>query len=293
MQVGSTGVRLFKPQGFVAARGFDGFQHEEASASLMVQVQPMPAGAFLSSVTSPAAQFKGIEIVGREEVQVGLLPATLLEIRQRAGGTRWHKWALITGNDQEAVMVMAAWPADRDSELADKLRRAVLTARWDGEAQPGEPDFRLAPGHGDLKLVYSSTYALTYTRDGIFPCARPDDPLLVASRSMPGAVPGWAGDDLQAFAESLLERRHGFQYTSISETVPVELDGLPGFRSIASAIDMHTNAPVSIFQLVLFDRSTRESESAYYLMFGIVGTEGWDAVFKSFDALARSFRRRG
>lgn len=292
MQVGSTGVRLIKPQGFAPARGFDGFQHEDSPASLMVQIQPGPVSGLLASLTSPASRFKGLEVLAREDVQAGLLPAILLEIRQRSGGTCWHKWALITGNDQESVLIMASWPEERDVELADRLRKAVLTARWEGEAQPGEPDFTLAPGHGDLKPAYTSRFALTYTRDGLFPCARADDPLLVASRSMPGAVPNRAGDDLQAFAEGLLERRHEYHYTSISETIPVELDGMPGFRSIASAIDIHTNAPVSLYQMVLIDQSTKEAESAYYLILGTVGTDGWDAVFKSFDALARSFRRR-
>ncbi len=289
--VGSTGVRMLKPQGFVPAKGFEGFEQEQTSATILVQVQQMPAGAFLASVTASTSNYSGIHVVRREEVQAGMMPATLLEITQRAGKTLWHKWALVTGNDQEVVMVMATWPAEHDAELSNLLRRAVVSARWDGESKPGEPDFRLALSHGELKIAYSSTYALTYSTEGQFPCDKPDDPLLVACLSMPGAVPQLPFEELQGFAEGLLERRQGFHYTSILETIPLEIDGLPGFRSVASAIDMQTNAPVTMYQLVLFHTNTKPSESAYYLMLGTVGSDRWDSYFKSFDALSRSLRR--
>jgi len=151
--------------------------------------------------------------------------------------------------------------------------------------------FRMPLEAGGLKLAYTSELGAAYTIGGQFPCASADDPLLVASRSLPGTVPGWALDDIEAFTDGLLEGREGFAFISIHERSTVEIDGLAGYRAIAAARDGKTNRPVMLYQVVLFEPADRPRDRLYYLIFGTIGADLAQTYLKPFDALARAFRR--
>jgi hypothetical protein len=157
----------------------------------------------------------------------------------------------------------------------------VLSARIaEIESEPGDGLSITLEASPKLKLTRGMSRSLSYTREGVVPTRSPDDPLFLAVPSFAQKSP----EDRRSFAERTMREVARAPDMVLKSTEPVMIAGLDGFESVAEAKSDATGAPLTFYQVVLFE------EEAQVILFGRVATELAHEYIPEFRTMARSLR---
>jgi hypothetical protein len=121
-------VGLEPPAGMEMASGFQGFEHEPSTSSILIVEMPGAAwGEIDTGFTEEAMAAQGVVDTTREPVTIGDEPAFLVTGRQNAGGMVFRKWILVAQSDGRTAMITAQTPIG--SDFSDEaMRKAMLSA---------------------------------------------------------------------------------------------------------------------------------------------------------------------
>jgi hypothetical protein len=276
------GLRIRQPEGFEVSGAFAGFGQEATGSSVLGTMIPGPFEKVAAGFTPALMKSKGMALHTREEILLDGLPAILVHFGQVAHGTTYLKWSAVFGDESTTRILTATFPASHEKELSALLRATVLSARID-ESVPMEPGEELSftlDASPRLKLARGMSRSLTYTTEGVVPTASPDDPLFLAVPSLTQEGP----TDRSAFAERTMREMARGPDLVLKSSEAVTIAGLDGIESVAEAKCDRTGAPMTLYQVILFE------EKAHVVLFGSVATALADEYLPEFRAMARSFR---
>lgn len=91
---------------------------------------------------------------------------------------------------------------------------------------------------------------------------------------------------VKRFAEKGLRQTQLIKNISIGKGEEIVIDGLAGYKIVASSRYAKTGAPIAIFQVVLL------AGQSYIIMQGLVGAESKKVFLTGFNAMVESFKRK-
>ncbi|MBI2426120.1 MAG: hypothetical protein HYV27_25075 [Candidatus Hydrogenedentes bacterium] len=284
-RVPGTKVSIEPPAGFEVMEQYPGFSMESTGSSIIVTELPAPIGEFSSGFTKKALAARGVGLLEQSEVKIASGDAHLFKVAQAANGIDYLKWMVVFGNGSEPVMILAAFPADFEKEMSEKLKRTILAATWDLEVKvdPDEGMTFNVQESGDLKIARKAGNAIALTRNGVIPPANASEPLLIVA---PSFAVDWTeqGDKAKYVRQRLVEAK---ELTGVEVTFEkaVEVDGLSGYLMEANAKDSKTGTSQYVLQCMLF------TSDGYYLLQGFVGAGEKDAYSNVFLKILTTFKR--
>jgi hypothetical protein len=284
-KVPGTRISLIKPEGFSLSRAFAGFEQKETASSIVVLEMSAPYREAIKGFSDAQKMSQqGMKLLLQKEVVVDGQAARLYQLRQTAQGTAFVKWVVVFGDDTHIVMINAMCPETHKGTLADPLRQAALSVKYDRDQAP-DPDEGLPftlTHQGKLKRAGRITRTLMYTLSGEIPIPSPESPLFAVAKSISSV---FSTADAKTLAEQRLHQMATVSHISIQTSTPITIDGLQGYEIEATANHLQSGVPLAVYQVMLFDGGT------YILMQGKVGTSGREEFLPEFKALAKSLRR--
>ena len=282
--VSGTRVRLIPPPGFTPSSQFPGFGQAATRSSIMVTEIPGPYQQVSAGFSMPAEMAKrGMAMLGKQHVTISGHKGLLVRVKQVAGAETFLKWMLVAGDERETLMVVAAFPAEREKALSSALRASVLSTTWSrGNPVPPTEGLNYSVGEaGGLKRTRRLGNSLLYSRAGVFPSTNVDEPVFVVAPSISGVeIP-----DREAFSRTRVQSTASVTDVAVSEVSAITVDGLPGYELTARGKDAKSGQTMVIYQTILFEGKT------YYILQGLVSARSSTRFLPAFRQMARSFRR--
>lgn len=283
--VSGTRVFIAPPRGFTEADNICGFQHAASQSTLMITEMPAPVDQIIKGFDAPTLATRGIKLISKNAVEVSGLNGILLQLQQKHLGEFHRKWVAVFGNSHDTVIVMATYPG-RETGIGDTLKTAVLSVHWDPETSVdplASMPFLVTPPQG-MRLAHQLQKMLLYTSDGQLNKKTTRDPMFCIGQS--------AGvrdnEDVKKFSTQRLGRTDGFYNFEIRRERLLKVNGLESYEIDADAIDMRTQEPVSLYQLLIFN----DADPTYFIAQGIVHRELASQYGPIFESSAQSFRLR-
>jgi hypothetical protein len=283
--IAGTRISLRTPDGFTPSTQFSGYWQESMGSSIIVTEFPAPFSEILSGFSNPSELSKrGMSLLSRRGVEVNEQKGELLKVQQNASGIEYLKWLLIFGDEKESVMVVAAFPKELETELSEKMKASVLTAKWykGTKVSPTEGLNFSFNEQGELKLAKRIANSLLYTKSGIFPSKAVDDPLFIIGQALSKIEIG----DKEEFAKSRISQTATITDIEIEKSTRVVLDNLSGYEIIAKGKDVESGELMMIYQMILFE------DQGYYIMQGLVSEKQRHNYLPAFKGMAVSFKRK-
>ena len=280
-----TRVSLIPPDDFILTSRFPGFWHETVGASIMVTEFPASLVESVAGFGDRSALGKrGLTLVHKQEVNVNNQKGLLLRIKQVVSGIDYLKWLLIFGNEKESVMVAASFPEELETELSERMKASILTAKWNKEIEVSLTEglnFTVT-AKGEMIPAKRIANALLYTWNGIFPSKVVDHPFFIVGQTLSKIDIS----DKKEFAKKRLLQTATITDIALEYSRPVTVDKLSGYELIAKGTDKESGQSMVIYQMILYE------DEGYYLMQGIVSSRGRRIHFPIFREIARSFKRK-
>jgi hypothetical protein len=208
-----------------------------------------------------------------------------LNISQSANGQKFLKWILVFGNEQNTNVITATFPTENAAKLSETLKKVVLATAPSSilPAKVSSLPFTItAPaGLSPVKKIAAVGKAAAFTKDGNIPTADPTDPLFIVAPSL-GAVPI---EDSKAYATKRLNVYAQLEIGTVTSTNEISIDNLSGWEIAADARDRQTQAPLKVYQIMLFPK-----QGGYVLMTGIVGDKQAELYLPKFKEMALTYR---
>jgi hypothetical protein len=281
----AVGIAMRQPAGFEKASKFEGFEQPETRSSVMAASIPGPYAEISAGFNKEKLGTRGMNLLEKEDVKIGELPAVLVHFEQSALGINFEKWSVIFGNEAKTTIVTAAFPKSKADELSPLLKATVLGVVPDRAAAASPTStvpFTITPA-GNLQLSKGQmTRAWMYSVDGAFPVKSPASPLFLAAESFGKA----SLSNRKLAAEDRLRKLANVKNPVIRSTEAVKIDGLEGFESTADAEDEKSATPIVVYQVMLF------TDNSYILLVGIVGKEKAEEYLPAFQQMAQSLKRK-
>jgi hypothetical protein len=280
----AAGVKIRQPTDFEKDNSFDGFSNLEMQSSVLAITMQGPYSKVNGAFTQDQMKLRGWTLRSRQPVKVDNLPGILVHFEQPTAGGVFLKWSLIFGDEQKTTMVTAAFPKTYEKKLSAQLKTVVRSStrinQNTADVGTGLP-FTLTASK-KLKITPGISKTLIYSKDGVIPSKSPMDPIFIAVPSL-GKV---AVVDKLQYAKRLLQQINHAKKLTIKSTQAIVIAGLRGYESIAEAVDIQSGIPLTIYQVILFDKDS------YIRMMGLTKIESRDEYLPEFKALARSLQRK-
>lgn len=285
VKVPGTKVSLAPPVGLKPSSQFPGFDDEETGSSITIAEMPGPYSVAAEGVTKEAFAAKGMSLLSRKEISLNGRPGILFLVRQEISSVVVLKWLVLTGNEKEIVFITATFPEQVKTRWSSEMERAVLSARWDAEAE-NDPlaglnfSFNVDPS---LKFARRFSNMVMLTKDGAFPGKPTNDPFITLGSSFSQVtIP-----DVKKFAERRLMQIEHVSGVAIMKQSDVTIAGLPGSEIVAEAKwkDL-PDAPVVVYQVLLLDGKD------YFIMQGFASRGEQEKYLEAFARVAKSFRKK-
>lgn len=283
-EVRGTRVLVRLPPGFSPATSFAGFQDPERGLALMVSELSAPFEVVSAGFEDGGTlEGQGMKVLRRRTHRNGRYPGLLLEVEQRTKAGDFYKWIWLFGSQEECVIVLGACALDQGETHTDLLKALVLSSAWDAE-RTVDRDSALVFELGDtggMERVEVVSGALGYMpprgpfggkdRRALFLCA-------------PGmtAVP----TDREAYARARIQQTATFSNIEIESIEPVEVDGLQGYATLATALDENDGGRSFIYQVLLSEGMT------YWVLSGMGPQPERAELLPLYRKTASSFRRK-
>jgi len=280
VRVPGTRVSVVVPPGFEPAVQFPGFRHVDTGSSIVITELPAPFATVRAGMTEEAIASRGMTLLSSEDARIASHEGLLMSATQQADGATYRSWLGMFGTAGATVLVVAAYPEAMAATLAEVLKRAVLSARWnDGDVIDASEGlrFRLRES-ATLKIAARVSDMLLLTKGGAPGPVAPPDPLLVVGASMTD-VPI---DDVEAFARSRLLQTARVREIGDVTGRAVTAGGTPGYELVATARDADSGSPLVLYQVVAV------KGRSYYLVQGIVGAAAADQFLPEFREVVGS-----
>lgn len=278
-RIAGTGVSLDVPDGFHVSQEFPGFGRDDDLTSLLVSELPAPFEASRASFGAEALASRGVTLHRTVDVVVDGRRGLLMHASQRSAGVTFRKWILLLGDDRASVLLTATTPLDREAMHRDALVSTLRSVRWDPEQKTSDTEglrFRVSEV-APLRIVSSAPNAVVLSDPDHGPGTLA--PLVVVGSSL-GRV---QIRDLAGFARRRLDQTVSIEAVEIASEAPASLDGLPGHRIEARALDGDSGRPVHVTQLLATDGER------YYLLQAIVDAHTRGSLEPVLEAIFASF----
>ncbi len=284
IRIPGTSVSLQPPAGFELAGDYPGFQSAEQQASIMVTQMPAPVAEIRKAMTKETLATRGITLLSSKEETVGGREALLLHLAQSAAGIDYLKWMLVMGDPKETVMIVGTFPKSAGEEVGTAIRTALLSAS-PAAAAPSDPfeglKFRITPTQG-LKIAGRVSNLLMLTESGKMGTLSPGEPVYIVGSSI---RPGGSGD-LKAFSEARAKQTEQIQDLENLSGREVTIGGLAAYELLADAKDVKSGTAIRLYQVIAPD-----GDGGYFIVQGLVGTDGAAGMLPEFRRVTESFRR--
>lgn len=283
--VKGTKINLIKPEGFIESTNFPGFQQNTTGATIVVTEFPGAYTDIASGFTAENLKPRGMNLISKENISVDSYKGFLVKFTQNANGQEYGKVGVIFGDDKESVFIIASFPVELEKELSTVLKDSLIAAKWDRkkEVDPFADLSFNVDASGSLKFAKRLQSTLLYSKDGKFP-VEVDTPIFVVGKSVSDFPTGTS--DYKAFAESRLNQSAENKNIAIESGEAITIDNLNGYEIVANGNDSASNAPLAIYQVLLFD------DKNYFIMQGLVGVKSKDQFLVEFKKMARSFKKK-
>ena len=284
IRVTGTSILLAPPPGFVASERFPGFERADLQASIMVTEIPAPASEMMRGMTAPALATRGMTLISSTTQVLDGRPSRLLKVSQQAPGATVLKWMIVSGDVKTSVMIVGTFPREREPQIGEAMKDAVLSTRWNAGAAP--PDhfeglaFRISPINS-LKIAGRMSNMLVLTETGKIAPQGAGAAVFVAGTSL--AAVDLA--DLKGFATARARQTKQLNTLRVLEERPTTIGGETAYELIADGKDAATGRPVTLYQVVLPDRD------GYVLMQGMVASPRAPELVPEFRKVAQTFRK--
>lgn len=285
VSVKGTKINLLKPEGFIESTNFPGFQQNTTGATIVVTEFPGPYTDIASGFTQENLKPRGMNLISKENISVDSYKGFLVKFTQNANGQDYGKLGLIFGDDKESIFIVASFPIELEKDLSNLLKDSLTSAKWDRkkEVDPfADLSFAVESG-GELKFAKRLQSSLLYSKGGKFP-VDVETPIFVIGKSVSDFPTETT--DYKALAESRLNQSVENKNIVIESGEAITIDNLKGYEIVASGNDSASNAPLAIYQVLLFD------EKNYFIMQGLTGVKFKDASLTEFKKMARSFKKK-
>ncbi|MDZ4782966.1 MAG: hypothetical protein SGJ19_22190 [Planctomycetia bacterium] len=271
-------ISIDKPQGFLAAASFRGFEQPSTGSAIAVTELTAPREAILATMTAESLSERGLELLEEERVSMADGPARLLIARQFAREVWTYKWISISGNETTSVLVTASCPERNAESMAATLRQAVLSVRCYPNDEASD-----MPESAVKELVYAGCAgdSAIYTEDGRLPLASPVAACMTLSFAPPAPVA-----TLQEAAGRLLASNVRLREIQPRFSRAVQVGELSGWEIRALAQHAHHAVPLLAYICVV---ATKEQ---LVVMQGSVGDERRIQFEHVFARFARGYRER-
>jgi hypothetical protein len=283
VQIKGTNISLTPPDGFVKAKRFPGLMNKAQGASLLIVNVPVPFDKLKQGFSSENLKKKHMELFSSTEIKFEGKNATLLNLSQQAGKLTYHKWLLFFGSPRSTTMIMGVYPAQFEKQLSKTIKSAVLGAKIvkgaKNDAEKALP-FTIKPV-APFKKSFCLGGNIAFTPDGKFGKKQKNKAFFFAG---PSSTKGMKIPNKKTFAQAVIKKLANMKNIKIEKISPAKLTGLDGFEIIANAIDVDTNTPRVIYQVILFEKTD------YYLLLGLVDKKDSNKYLPLFKKMAGSFK---
>jgi len=258
-RVPGTRVNIIPPPSYRLADQFSGFVDQKTRSSIMINEMPLTFADMLKSITNENLAGKGIKVISRESIVVNGNDAVLLKVSQNFSGEKYLKWLLLFGNNENTVMLTAAFPSGMDTRVSDVLKDSILSVKMDNNSKydvfEGMP-FKIS-AVGDFKIAKKVGTTLVMSPNGQFPLKSPDIPIIVVGASL---SENFHIPDKSSFARNRLNKTALIEKVKILKEENIKIGNLTGVKIIAQARDKETKNSKFVFQTILYNKN------GYYVM---------------------------
>jgi hypothetical protein len=261
-RVAGTKVVMSKPEGFDVAPNFSGFYLPGTGASIMVTEIPGPFSKITEGFNAPAMlASRGMSLISKQPQNVGKLQGVLVNLEQTASGVKFGKWILTFGDEQNTVMVTAAYPAQKADEYSRMMKDVLLTVSYDRQLPAGDPQADLPfsiKSTAALKYAHRIQNMLLFTGDGKLGTPAAKKKMFLIGQALSDLDVG----DQAVFARRRLKQTKDMTDFQIQRDENFSAGGLSG-REIAATAKGKDAESLFVYQVILFGRGS------YFILQGI------------------------
>lgn len=283
-RVAGTRVDLRAPAGFEPAEGVRGLARPDGSAKIGVFELPTPFEGAVPEGPEDWAR-NGMTLLTSEELVIAGSAGRLYSVERAVHGERMRGWMAVTGDDREALILMAECKLGEAAALEPALRECLLSARWDRSAalaSGAAPAFEVQPA-GDLALSTTDGASKVFTPGGRQPPHPAGSPFLIV-----GTASGALGSEgLEEFSKARLEgalTSVGTGVVEIESSTAVQLGSLRGWELVARTSDPELELALFAYQVLV------PLDTGFATIQGHGGAEFRAAYLPLFRETAATFR---
>lgn len=283
VRVAGTAIELDPPPGFEAYDRHPGLAHAESGSSILVTEVPGPYSGITAGFSDEGLASRGMRLLSREDLPLGARTGLLAAIEQSAGGVMWRKWIRVFGDESATTLVVGTYPATEAAQLADVIRRAVLSAR--PTSAPGARDEGLTfsvEESAELVVIHRVGNVLMLAPPGSQLPLGKDVPVLIVGSSIAPV----AGDSLADFARHRARQLEQVSDLEIVSQAALVVGGHPADELTARGTDPASGEALGVYQLVLGEGGH------YHIALGLVALDQLDVHLPAFERVAHSLRLR-
>ena len=285
VHVGGTHCSLVPPKGFVPSETFSGFMNEATGASIMITEIPAPYEMLVNSFTAPALKTKGMTLLGKENMEISGMQATIFQVSQMVGDQNYLKQMMFFGDSSNTVMVNGIYPDTLKYKETD-IKKALLTTVYATDQKEDNPidlvNFTLDTEGTEFKKPKYFAGALMYSIDGKIPTEKP---IFTATNAIDLRALVESEGNKKNFALKRIKNLPQGENNVVTSNKPIKSDDLEGYETIANGLSKD-NKPTRVYQVILFPE-----DDPYFILVGET-KEDFDKYEEIFRKLALSFKRK-
>ena len=283
-QIAGTKFFLIPPPGFIAATSFQGYQHMNSGASILVMEIPGPFSESTKGFNEQGLKTQGVVLKKKEEIKVNGNQGLFLTAEQLAYGTNYSKFILVFGDSKATYMVNGTFPKEVTG-LEKDIRESMFSVVYESDltVDPlSTVSFTVDTENTKLKFAKSLSGMLLYTADGKLPTESNDKTAFIAGVSIA---------NVQTVDEKLtaITRLKRMPYTNLKidedRINEIEIDGISGYEIVGEGLNNSDGLNEFVYQVMLF------TDNGYYIMVGTTN-DNFEQNLELFKKLSRTFKRR-
>jgi hypothetical protein len=274
------GVSLAKPEGYEAAKRFDGVENKTASIFIMAAQYP---GAFADNAKpfqTGATLANGVKVESRTDHTIAGLSGCLVKASQDTASAKFKKWILLFGDGAKTHMVTANLPLTADEATSESVKTQLLSSKLFAGEKPGVfMDLPYEVESKALKATRSMQKSIIFTIDEVVPLKDQSNPLLFVGMSFVANTQ----TDPKAFLEARIKQEPGGDKLTITTNTEITVGNLKGQEIVTQGKDAQQNIRYGYWAVIL-------DGSDFYLFQGATGVKDAQKHIDEYAAIVRSFK---
>lgn len=274
------GVSLSKPEGYEAAKRFDGVENKAASISIMAAHYP---GAFTDNAKpfqTGATLANGVKVESRTDQNIAGLSGCLVKASQDTASAKFKKWILLFGDGAKTHMVTANLPLTADEATTEAVKAQLLQSKpFAGEKPEPFADLPYEVESKTLKATRGSQKSIIFTIDEVVPLKDQSNPLLFVGMSFTANTQ----TDPKAFLETRIKQEPGGEKLTITTNEAITVGSFQGQEIVTQGKDAQQNIRYGYWAVIL-------DGDDFYLFQGATGVKEAQKHIDQYAAIVRSFK---